>query len=233
MAAQAPSSGLTSMQQIVEALELVPHPEGGFFRETYRAGSVPMTTNGTTDLTSPRLVMTDRTDRRPDGDGRRQELTSIYWMATRASPQLDLTMNLSTHVHYYHGGDPFEYIVLDPTTGECTRTVLGPDILAGQRPQVCVDGGCFKCGRLRPTEDLGFVLVGEGVGPGFDFYDFQWVSAEALEGACKSEEHLELLRPFLHQDHAALQDRNACVADTNEFYDDKEKQRVLTAERLA
>jgi len=96
-----------TVDTIVKKLGLIPHPEGGFFRETHRAGGTPMTARGETDFNVPNddLVATNRTDRRPDSDGRRNALTSIFWMPTRASPTLLLAINLSDHVHYYHSGD--------------------------------------------------------------------------------------------------------------------------------
>ena len=87
---------------MVKALGLVPHPEGGFFLETWRTGAAPMTTMGQTALDAPcGLVVTDdRPDMRPDKDTRRNALTSIFWMPTRASPKLMLARNTSDHVHY-------------------------------------------------------------------------------------------------------------------------------------
>ena len=41
-----------NVTDLVEQLQLIPHPEGGFFRETHRSGSVPMTSRGLTDNTT-------------------------------------------------------------------------------------------------------------------------------------------------------------------------------------
>ena len=106
---------------LINKLGLIAHPEGGFFLETHRSGSdQPMSTRGETDLNVPDkgLVMTYCTSQKKGQDGRRNALTSIYWMSTGDSPILSLTINLSDHVHYYHGGVPFEYILFDPTSGE-------------------------------------------------------------------------------------------------------------------
>lgn len=90
-------------ETLVKKLGLIPHPEGGFFLETHRSGSIPMTTKGQTDLNVPSddLVLTSRTDRRPDHNGHRNALTSIYWMPTSSS-KLCLVVNRSDIVHYYH-----------------------------------------------------------------------------------------------------------------------------------
>lgn len=221
----------SSTAVLVERLGLVPHPEGGFFREVFRSGAEPMTTRGQTDLSAPRLVTTDRLGQRPDGDPRRNELTSIYWLPTRASPTLRLTINCSDHVHYYHGGDAFEYTTLDPKTGSLSTTVLGPDLVSGQQPQVCVQGGWLKCGRLLAGA-AGYSLIGEAVAPGFDFYDFTWVSPERLEAACRAPDQLGKLRPFLHHEAGQLQDQASCVADTDQYYEDDAQRAARATARL-
>ena len=152
---------------VVSELGLTHHPEGGYFLETFRSGSFPMKTRGQTDLkcgaadgnlVTDLVVASNREDRRPDGDCRRNCLTSIFWLASAARPTLRLAVNLSDHVHYWQGGLPFEYILLElgapsatqdeaggvaPTKhpgARLVRVVLGPDLSAGQRLQVaCIN----------------------------------------------------------------------------------------------
>jgi predicted cupin superfamily sugar epimerase len=64
---------------LVAKLGLIPHPEGGFFRETYRSGSEPMKSMGGTD-TSGTLMDTDRVPKE------RNLMTSIYWLLNQDSP---------------------------------------------------------------------------------------------------------------------------------------------------
>ena len=154
--------------RVVSELGLMPHPEGGYFLETFRSGSLPMTNRGQTDLkcgavdgnvAADLVVASNRADRRPDGDCRRNCLTSIFWLASTARPTLRLAVNLSDHVHFWQGGLPFEYILLElgaPSVthhqigisldvrvrstnypdARLTRVVLGPDLSAGHRLQV-------------------------------------------------------------------------------------------------
>ena len=199
-------------ETVMKMLGLIPHPEGGFFLETFRSGSVPMSTQGQTDLNVPDddLVLTNRTDRRPDHDGRRNALTSIYWMPTGTSPKLHLTINISDHVHYYHGGDPFEYILFDPQTKKARRVVLGGNILAGHKCQIPVKGGLWKCGRLlvpdsKDTKDHKepYCLLGEAFAPGFDFHDFTWVTPKMINKETVPKRKLrKLLKSYLHDRHA-------------------------------
>lgn len=93
--------------ELVELLGLIPHPEGGFFLETHRSGSEPMSSRGQTDFSVPSHCLvetTGRDDCRPDRSKFRNCLTSIYWVPTKKSPSLPLVENLSDHVHYYQGG---------------------------------------------------------------------------------------------------------------------------------
>ncbi len=160
---------------LITALGLVPHPEGGFFLETWRSGSVPMSTRGQTDFdcVNPdrNLIVTNgRKTNRPDEDERRNALTSIYWAPTLMSNTLELVVNESDHVHYYQGGRPFQYYLFDSECGELSQVTLGPELHKGHQLQVCVRGGVWKFGCIDETTEYGneyeYSLIGEAVGPG-------------------------------------------------------------------
>ena len=165
---------------LIPKLNLIPHPEGGFFVETYRSGSIPMSTQGQTCIEGchnpdHNLIPTKgRETNRPDGDVRRNALTSIFWVPTITSPEMVLTINCSDHVHYYQGGRPFKYVLYDPEGCDLTEVVLGPDVDKGHKLQVCVRGGLWKCGHLIPDSDVEsngedsyeYSLIGEAVAPG-------------------------------------------------------------------
>jgi hypothetical protein len=87
----------SKVSTLVASLGLVPHPEGGFFLETWRTGTEPMTTRGQTEVNVSKesLVETDRGHRSPDGESRRNCISSIFWVPTAASPTLILGVNLS------------------------------------------------------------------------------------------------------------------------------------------
>jgi hypothetical protein len=74
-----PSNGAMDPSVLVDKLNLIPHPEGGFFREVYRSGSTPMASKGATDETG--TVMTTGRDPPP-----RNVMTSIYWLLNQDSP---------------------------------------------------------------------------------------------------------------------------------------------------
>jgi predicted cupin superfamily sugar epimerase len=90
-----------SPEAVVAALALEPHPEGGFFRETYR---------------SARVVPTSR--------GPRSALTSILFLLTHASFSAFHRIASDEAWHFYHG-DPIAIEILHPD-GRHERRVLGP-----------------------------------------------------------------------------------------------------------
>lgn len=155
-------------RRIAEALGVVPHPEGGYFIETYRSGGAPMASRGLTDISAAGLA-TDR-----EGS-MRNYMTSIIFMATRRAPKLYFGINRSDHVHYYHGGDSYTYIVVHPS-GSVEEVVLGRDVLRGEMLQIVFPAGCLKAGHLNGT----YCLIGEGVAPGFDFRDFEFADENQL-----------------------------------------------------
>ena len=172
----------------IDMLGLIPHPEGGFFVETYRSGSAPMTSKGLTDHAGD--VMTTDRGHTPQ----RNVMTSIYYMLTSESPNQWWANNMSDHVHYHHAGGTFIYnLVLPDGTYEERR--LGSNVAAGDEPQLVVRGGSFKSVRLEEGAEFG--IIGEGVAPGFDFRDFKFVTRGELKALSKEAfaKHADLVKP--------------------------------------
>ena len=193
------------MQQVlIDKLGLVPHPEGGFFKETFRSGAEPMASKGKTD---PAGSLTVEAEHRPA----RNELTSIYYMLTNDAPKQWLAANKSPHVHYWHAGAAIQYRWLEDD-GVLREVVLGPDVTAGQVMQLPAPGGCFKCAHMIASDEHDFALVGEAVSPGFDFRDFNFVSTVDIDnrmGGRDAGEVMETLAPFVNPE---------LTCDTDAYY---------------
>ncbi|MFT6895840.1 MAG: purine nucleoside permease/predicted cupin superfamily sugar epimerase [Paraglaciecola sp.] len=142
---------LLTAEQIIAALDLQGHVEGGYFRQTFSADHRPAiaTQNG------PRVTM-----------------TSIYYLLTKASPIGHFHMNQSDIMHYFHSGDPITYYMLHPD-GTLETTILGPDPTLGHQLQMLVKGGTWKASRISITGPYGYGLIGEAVSPGFNYNDMQ------------------------------------------------------------
>jgi len=188
---------MPSAQEIIDKFELIAHPEGGYFRETYRSGAEPMQSKGMTD---PQGRSFKSTHTAGLAGGERNEMTSIYWMARGDDEVSHLWMGLNTspHVHYYQSGDPFKYILFYED-GTVEEFVMGPDPTKGHVMQMVVPTGTYKCGTLMKKESGAYFLCGEGVSPGFDFRDFKFINFAELSariGKVKANEY----RPFLKDD---------------------------------
>ena len=167
------------------------------------------------------LIETGRTDTRPDGDGRRNPLTSIFWVPTVEFPTLNVVTQISDHVMLYHGGRPFEYTLYDPVEKKLEVKVLGPDILKGHHLQVPIKGNWWTCGRLIEYEGLNdyeYCILAEVFGPGFDVYDFRWVNRSmVLECASNVQ---ALLLPMVNKNAQIADEKTKAMEDFDSYYDE-------------
>jgi predicted cupin superfamily sugar epimerase len=145
--------------EIIDRLKLTPHPEGGYFRETYRAAE-------TIDAAAlPRRF----------GAGRSIS-TAIYFLL-EARQRSHLHRIQSDEVWHFYAGDPLIVVEID-TAGGLKTTQLGDDPGAGTVYQHVVPAGVWF--GATPAEGGRFALVGCTVAPGFDFADFQLADRAAL-----------------------------------------------------
>jgi uncharacterized protein len=143
-------------QQLIERLGLLPHPERGFYVETYRAALA--------------------VDARPHG-GPRAASTAIYFLVTRAQPTTYLHRLKSDEVFHLYEGGPLDVLLLGAGGGGEVRR-LGLDVAAGERPQIVIAAGTWFAVEL----DAGgsHCLFGCTVAPGFDFADFELAEGPEL-----------------------------------------------------
>ena len=104
---------------LIEALELEPHVEGGYFRRTFQA---------------------DHREHIVTEHGERFTMTSIYYLLTADSPVGHWHLNRSDILHFFHLGSPVTYYLIHPD-GRLETVVLGPDPTRGHRLQFAVPGG--------------------------------------------------------------------------------------------
>jgi predicted cupin superfamily sugar epimerase len=157
-------------ERIVRELGLAPHPEGGFYRETFR---------------SPRQL-----DGLPNGP--RAASTAIYFLLPAGSFSAFHAVTSDEAWHHYDG-DPLELQVIG-TDGVAVRYVLGKDLAQGQVPQAVVPAGAWQA--ARPLGER-YALVGCTVSPGFDFTDFEMPPrAELLR---RLPAHRELVERFTRE----------------------------------
>jgi uncharacterized protein len=149
----------------IQALGLVPHPEGGHYRETYRAQSIVTL---------------------PGAAGPRALSTAIYFLL-RAGEVSTMHRLRSDELWHFHAGSAL--LVLELTAdGEAREHRLGLDIAAGEQPQAAIAAGSWFGARLAGG---GFALVSCTVAPGFDFADFELGRRDALQS--RYERHREAI----------------------------------------
>jgi predicted cupin superfamily sugar epimerase len=155
---------MRNAQEIIAALGLQPHPiEGGFFRETYR---------------SAELIPAESLPAGYRSRGGRAFGTAIYYLLTQDTFSELHRLPTEEVFHFYLGG-PVRMLQLPPG-GPAREVVLGPDIGAGQRPQVVVPAGVWQGSRLEPG--AAFALLGATMVPGFDFADYEQGDRRQLIG---------------------------------------------------
>jgi predicted cupin superfamily sugar epimerase len=146
-------------QTIIQQLGLEPHPEGGFYRETYRCDE---------RISAAALPVRYGKDRSLS--------TAIYYLLTPDSFS-SLHRLQSDEVFHFYAGDPVTMLQLHGD-GRGETIVLGQDIVAGQQLQVVVPRDVWQ-GMLL-NDDGSFALLGATVSPGFDFADFELGTRDAL-----------------------------------------------------
>lgn len=142
----------------IETLELLPHPEGGHFKQVYKN---PVTIEGQ--------------NLGKEIEGKRALATSIYFLLDNGEVS-HLHRLKSDEMWYYHDGKPLTIVMI--WNQKFHKVKLGLNITQGERPQVLVPAGTIF-GSYNEADD-GYSLVGCMVSFGFEFEDFELVKAEDL-----------------------------------------------------
>jgi predicted cupin superfamily sugar epimerase len=132
---------------LIDLLGMMPHPEGGWYREVYRSR----------DQVS-----------RGDG-GSRAAVTTIYYLLTAGQASRWHVVALD-EVWHHHEGDPLALHTWRPGDAAVETVELGPPTGDGARPLHVVPRDVWQAARPRGA----YALVGCTVAPGFDFADFQF-----------------------------------------------------------
>lgn len=129
---------------LIEQLGLTAHPEGGWFRETWRG---------------------------PEGSDGRSAGTAIIFLlcADEASHWHAVD---AAELWLWQAGDPIELRLVASDTGPVRSVILGADIGAGQALQGVVAPGEWQAARPFGEPQHGYTLVSCVVVPGFDFAGF-------------------------------------------------------------
>jgi uncharacterized protein len=140
----------TDIVSLIDKLQLQPHPEGGFYRETWRS-----------DLCLPRSILSD------DYTGSRSAGTAILFLLPTGHFSRWHRVR-SAELWFHQAGDPLELVIAATLDGASHPIHLGRDYAF----QAIVPPNHWQ--RATPIVGAaGYALVGCVVVPGFDFADFE------------------------------------------------------------
>ncbi|MEZ7891062.1 MAG: cupin domain-containing protein [Candidatus Wallbacteria bacterium] len=148
-------------EEIIKFLNLKPHPEGGFFLETYRS-----------DEAYEKKSLPERYD------GDRSYGTAIYYMLTADTFSVMHRLK-SDEIFHFHMGDSVEMLILPPEgKGRGQIITMGHDIKSGEKLQVMVPRDYWQGMRLKDGGK--YALFGTTVAPGFEYSDYEESKCEPL-----------------------------------------------------
>jgi uncharacterized protein len=140
-------------ETLIRHLGLQPHPEGGYYKETYRSGM--LTTN--------------------DDGKQRSVQTAIYYLLTDGDKSHFHRIK-SDELWFFHQGDALEISYIED--GKIKHIVLGHASDRGETAQAMIPAHTWFGAKLK--QDKGFALVSCTVAPGFDFADFEMAKRDEL-----------------------------------------------------
>ena len=148
----------------IDRLQLIPHPEGGFYRETYRAplqipqSALPSTFKGARSASTAIYVLLDG-----------ENFSAFHRIA-------------ADEMWHFYAGSALAVEVIDPA-GKHSQILLGSHPEAGEQFQAVVPAGCWFASHVFDSSSQksgAFSLVGCTVAPGFDFADFEIAQRASL-----------------------------------------------------
>jgi predicted cupin superfamily sugar epimerase len=153
------STPALAKDDLIRRFDLQPHPEGGFFRETYRSTA---------------------SVRREGSSETRSASTAIYYLLCDGAHSAWHRIK-SDEVWHFYAGEPLLVHVLDEAGQLITHRLGNPLTHAGTVFQAVVSAGLWFAAECEdPTT---FALVGCTVAPGFEFSEFELAEVDALRSA--------------------------------------------------
>jgi len=138
-------------EKLINELKLIPHPEGGYYRETYCSES--------------KLIS-------PVNGEIRNSLTDIYFLLVSGQVSRFHRV-IHDEIWHFYEGDPLELIEIQSDSFGMSKIILGDNAIVKYKH-------CIKGGNWQAAYSAGeYSLVGCTVFPGFDFSDFEFLKEDA------------------------------------------------------
>ncbi len=143
----------------IEKLNLIAHPEGGYFKEVYRSNEIIQAEHLPNRYTSARNLS-----------------TSIYFLLE--GEQVSKFHRLkSDEIWHFYDGSPIKIFTLS-SDGNLEERILGKNLETNEAPQIVIEKGNWFGAKVKGKNS--FTLIGCTVSPGFDFEDFELADKNEL-----------------------------------------------------
>jgi len=162
---------MSRINRLIQQYNLKPHPEGGWYIQTYKSNE---------------LIDVSALPGRFGGD--RSFSTAIYFLLEQGNFSAFHRIKSDECWHFY-SGDPLLIYVIEENE-ELKIISLGNDPEKGQTFQYVVPANCWFASRPAPGSE--YCFVGCTVSPGFEFEDFELANANELSNA--HPQHKDIIR---------------------------------------
>ncbi|MFA0961959.1 cupin domain-containing protein [Roseivirga sp. BDSF3-8] len=153
----------------IEQLSLKKHPEGGWYKEMYRAEGKISDEKALSHYGSARHYY-----------------TSIYFLLNESEISAFHRLR-SDELWYYHAGSSLTLYVIDQK-GSLSTHILGPGVTRGEHMQLLIPANSWFAAEV--NNPLSYTLMGCAVAPGFEFEDFELADGSRLAEAYPEHEAL-------------------------------------------
>lgn len=168
---------MKKLEELINQLGLEPHPEGGYFKETYRS---------TGSISKDSLAN--------EFDGNRNYSTCIYFLLTSEMFSAFHKIKQDEIWHFYQGSPILLHTISE--NGNHEEHVIGSDLGQNQEPQLVVPANHWFAAKV--VDPNSYALVGCTVAPGFDFQDFTLANRADLIDRFPT--HAKLITAFTRED---------------------------------
>lgn len=142
-----------SAKEIIEKLKMAKHPEGGYYKETYRCEETMMTVKNT----------------------KRSVSTAIYFLLQKDDKSMFHRIQ-SDELWFFHQGSAIEIVLIE---NRILKTILlGNKLENGEMPQATISANTWFAAKVK--DEKSHALVSCTVAPGFDFADFELATRDNL-----------------------------------------------------
>ena len=160
---------MSHINQLIQHFNLQPHPEGGWYSQTYKSNE---------------HINLDALPERFGGD--RVFSPAIYFLLEQGNFSSFHRIKSDECWHFYAGDPLLVYIIGE--NGELKIISLGHDFENGQAFQYVVPANSWFASRPAPGSE--YCFVGCTVSPGFEFADFELANSKILSGMYPQHEEI-------------------------------------------